>query len=316
MDAWKPEVMVVGGGVVGLTTAIRLVERGRRVRIVTAEPAERTTSAAASAMWSLPPVAPDDPQLRWARASLPELQSLAATAGTGVHLARGVLASRVDGPLPPVMTTIPGFRPIAGGLPAGFREGFQVEVPLLDMPPYLRYLTARFGGGGGELQVRRLASLAEAAAEAPVIVNCAGVAARDLVPDPLVHPVFGQHVLVENPGLTDFFMEGPRVSEWVGIYPYDDHVVLGGVAVPDRWEREPDPSLAARIVDRCVEVEPRLRGARVLGHNAGLRPARPAVRLEVTDLAGARCVHNYGHGTLGVGLAWGCAAEAAELAAG
>ena len=41
----------------------------------------------------------------------------------------------------------------------------------------------------------------------------------------------------------------------------------------------------------------------------GLRPARPAVRLE----AEGRVVHCYGHGGAGVTLAWGCAGEVAAL---
>jgi D-amino-acid oxidase len=57
----------------------------------------------------------------------------------------------------------------------------------------------------------------------------------------------------------------------------------------------------------------------------GLRPARPSVRLELEDLVlsegsgGAQgqvatpVIHNYGHGGAGLTLAWGCAADAAEL---
>jgi len=37
------------------------------------------------------------------------------------------------------------------------------------------------------------------------------------------------------------------------------------------------------------------------------------VRLEVEQIGGARCVHNYGHGGSGVTLSWGCARETAAL---
>jgi D-amino-acid oxidase len=50
---------------------------------------------------------------------------------------------------------------------------------------------------------------------------------------------------------------------------------------------------------------PALRQARVLRHKVGLRPVRPAVRLErVGDV-----VHCYGHGGAGITLSWGCADE-------
>jgi D-amino-acid oxidase len=45
----------------------------------------------------------------------------------------------------------------------------------------------------------------------------------------------------------------------------------------------------------------------------GLRPGRPAVRLEAETVAGALCVHNYGHGGEGVMLSWGCADAALAL---
>ena len=56
---------------------------------------------------------------------------------------------------------------------------------------------------------------------------------------------------------------------------------------------------------------PQLRGARVLQHRVGLRPVRPAVRIErVGDV-----VHCYGHGGSGVTLSWGAADEVVGLAA-
>jgi D-amino-acid oxidase len=45
----------------------------------------------------------------------------------------------------------------------------------------------------------------------------------------------------------------------------------------------------------------------------GLRPARPAVRLEAEARPGGTIVHNYGHGGAGVTLSWGCAAAATDL---
>jgi len=59
---------------------------------------------------------------------------------------------------------------------------------------------------------------------------------------------------------------------------------------------------------------PALRSARVLEHRVGLRPTRPAVRLEAGVLEDGRpVVHDYGHGGAGVTLSHGCAAEVAEL---
>ena len=47
----------------------------------------------------------------------------------------------------------------------------------------------------------------------------------------------------------------------------------------------------------------------MLRHKVGLRPVRPAVRLEREG----HVVHCYGHGGAGVTLSWGCAEDVAAL---
>jgi D-amino-acid oxidase len=76
----------------------------------------------------------------------------------------------------------------------------------------------------------------------------------------------------------------------------------------------PDPATAAAVLERCATLVPALRAARVLEHRVGLRPTRPAVRLEAGLLDDGRpVVHDYGHGGAGVTLSHGCAAEVVEL---
>jgi D-amino-acid oxidase len=184
------------------------------------------------------------------------------------------------------------------------------------MPVYLDYLTRRLAAAGGRIEEAELGTLAEAAALAPLVANCSGLGARELVPDATMTAVRGQHVIVDNPGLEEFFIEEPFGRAWAAYWPYPDHVVLGGIRFPGDENTEPDPAVAAEILDRCGQVEPRLRDAGVRGHQVGLRPARPTVQLEAEDLGGTRVVHNYGHGGAGVMLSWGCAREAADLLLG
>ncbi len=161
--------------------------------------------------------------------------------------------------------------------------------------------------------LRAVTSLPDLAAEVPLIVNCAGLGAGELTGDELVTPVRGLHVIVDNPGLEEFFIEAPFTPAWAAYWPYPDHVVLGGTQSTDDTSTEPDPQIADQILRRCIEVEPRLRHARVRGHQVGLRPGRPEVRLEVEQIGAGRCVHNYGHGGSGVTLSWGSAFAAAAL---
>jgi D-amino-acid oxidase len=73
--------------------------------------------------------------------------------------------------------------------------------------------------------------------------------------------------------------------------------------------------LLLRIVAECARIDPRLRGAEILGHRVGFRPCRPEVRLEAEPLGGGVLWHNYGHGG-GVSLSWGRAAEIAAALCG
>lgn len=92
--------------------------------------------------------------------------------------------------------------------------------------------------------------------------------------------------------------------------------MLGGTQSSEDTSTEPDPEIADQILRRCIEVEPRLAQARVLGHQVGFRPARPTARLEAEQIGPARCVHDYGHGGSGVTLSWGSALTTAELLLG
>jgi D-amino-acid oxidase len=187
-------------------------------------------------------------------------------------------------------------------------------MPLMDMPRCLDYLERRLVAAGGEVDQRRVRTLSEAVEAAPVVMNCTGLGARELASDRTVTPVFGQHVIMTNPGLDELLLELSMQLESVSYFPHRDRVVCGGIRLPDRWDTTPDPDLTDRIVERCRRVQPRLRDAAVIEVITGLRPDRPAVRVEAEPLGSGLCVHNYGHGGSGVSLSWGCAREAAELA--
>lgn len=308
------EVVVVGAGVIGLSAAVCLADAGKEVLVVAAE-FPPPTSRAAAAMWGSAFVGPPDAVPRWAVATRDVLVGLAAAPDeTGVHMTPGTLVSpRPD--LPPPADLFPGIemRPL-DDVPPGFALAVEVVVPLVDMPVYLDYLARRFEAAGGRIELRRLASLDEAAAEAPIVVNCSGVWARDLAGDPSIRASRGQHVIVENPGIDRFFMTPPLGPEWTAWHPHPGYVVLGGVAGGDDWSLEPDPAVAEAILARCAAIEPRFADARVLEHRVGLRPERAAVRLEVEERGSARVIHNYGHGGAGVSLSWGCAHDVTALA--
>ncbi|MCR3728297.1 D-amino-acid oxidase [Streptomyces umbrinus] len=312
------DVIVVGSGVIGLTTAVVLAESGRRVRVWTREPAEGTTSAVAGALWWPYSVEPLELARAWALESLSVYEELAARPEeTGVRMVEGVLGeSRLDEQGPWAAARLPGLRASTPEEYAG--TGLWARLPLIDMPVQLRWLRERFLRAGGTVEVRAVTDLAEAEAAAPVVVNCTGLGARELVADPAVRPVRGQLVIVENPGVRSWLVSTDAVAGTTTyLFPQPDRLVLGGTTEEDEWSLTPDPAVAARIVERCARFAPAVARARVLGHRVGLRPVRGVVRLEREVRGGGGVlVHNYGHGGAGVTVAWGCARVAAGLAFG
>jgi len=318
------DVLVIGAGVIGLTTAICLAEAGARVALHAAEPPARTTSVAAGAVWGPHLVGSDDRVARWADETLGTLSDL--TCYPFVHVAAGLTATAGaadTGQVPEFAATASGLTACEPGqVPDGFGAAWRCTAPLVSMPEYLEYLHDRYLRAGGEPITRvSYPSLAAATAAAHagggrVVVNCPGSGAHRLVPDPQVVPVRGQVVVAENPGLTEFFVGvGAAAWELTYFFPHGKRIVLGGTEQEDDWSLAADQDIARRIVAACAAVEPALGDAAVIGHRVGLRPFRPQVRLEAERAGdGTVVVHNYGHGGAGVSLSWGCARDAAALA--
>ncbi|MEV8593897.1 FAD-dependent oxidoreductase [Streptomyces sp. NPDC052012] len=308
------EVLVVGGGVIGLTTAVVLAERGRRVRLWTRDPVERTTSAVAGALWWPYRIEPMESARAWALRSLEVYEELAERPEvTGVRMVEGVMG----GTLPEELDAWTDGR-LADARLATAEEypqgvGLWLRLPLIDMSTHLPWLRQRLVAAGGAVEEREVKDLHEP--EAPVVVNCAGLGARDLVPDASVRPVRGQLVVVENPGIRTWMVSDTAGGEPAYFFPQPGRLILGGTAEEDAWSLDPDPAVAEAIVRRCAALRPEIGGASVLEHRVGLRPARDEVRLEGEQLTEGRLlVHNYGHGGAGITVAWGCAEQAAELA--
>uniref|UniRef100_UPI0009532A29 FAD-dependent oxidoreductase n=1 Tax=Streptomyces acidiscabies TaxID=42234 RepID=UPI0009532A29 len=297
------DVVIIGAGVVGLTTGVVLAERGWRVRVWAREVGEATTSAVAGALWWPYHIEPRLTARAWALESLDVYRELARRGAAGVRMAEGVLGGTSLDEVGWLEGAALGLRACTPGEYAA-GSGLWARLPLVDMAVYLPWLRRRFEEAGGRVEVRAVTGLADA--DAPVVVNCAGLGARELAGDADVHPVRGQLVIVENPGIDNWAVSDGADGSLTYFFPQPGRLLLGGTAEEGAWSLVPDPAVAEAIVRRCARLRPEIAGARVLGHRVGLRPARGVVRLERGVLGDGRVVvHHYGHGGEGVTVAWG-----------
>jgi len=295
-------VIVVGAGVVGLTCALRLLEAGHRVDVVARDLPRETTSAVAAALWYPYRALPQDRVTAWAATSYAAFDALARTdPESGVRMVSGTQVFAGAAPEPWWAPAVPALERTRD-VPAGWSEGLRFTSPVADTSVYLDWLAGRIEAAGGTITRLNLGALPDEG----LVVNCSGLGARLLGGDRTVVPVRGQVVYVEQFGLDRWWLDASAPTY---VLPREHDVVVGASDVEAEWSRTPDPAVTEEILDRAAQLVPAVRDARVLRHKVGLRPVRPAVRLErVGDV-----VHCYGHGGAGVTLSWGVADEVVAL---
>ena len=307
-------VTVVGAGVVGLSCAVRLAERGHEPHVLARDLPLETTSAVAAALWYPYRAGPQEAVARWSAATYRELLGLAdAQPASGVRLVDGteLLPGAAAPSRPWWAEAVDGLQQVADPAP-GRPWGWRLRLPVAATSVYLPWLTERLERTGGTVTRSWLPELPGAG----VVVNCTGLAARGLADDLGVHPVRGQVVRIARDGISRWLLDQGDPERPLYVVPRLHDVVVGGTAEPDEWSVTPDPQVTDELLRRAAELVPEVASARVLGHRVGLRPARQEVRLEARPHPGGEpggVVHCYGHGGSGVTLSWGCADDVADL---
>ena len=295
----------------GLSCAVRLLEEGHEVEVISDRFSPDTVSDIAAAIWYPFLTAPADRADGWGVATYTELERLSERepqSGVRMRDGREYLRQAVD---PPEWSEdIAAFRILDDSeIPEGYVFGWQFRAPVIEMQLYMPWLRSRVEALGGSFVQSFVGDLSEVSGE--VVVNCVGLGARELCGDEEVRPARGQVIFIDqDPGIGHFDQQPETLTYTI---PRSDVTVLGGTAQVDDWGMDIRAEDNDLILSKVEALWPELDRSRIIGGAVGLRPSRSEVRLEVEYIDERKVVHNYGHGGAGVTLSWGCAEEVANL---
>jgi D-amino-acid oxidase len=308
-------ITILGCGVIGLTTALRLQEAGHGITIKTWKIPPETTSDKAAAFWSPYRIGENAQTFEWIRDTYGVLEELSRIPGSGVSMIplRKFLKDPLDqsdrwwlmavpegrhAPLPPA------------ALPPGYASGWTAEVPLMETPLYLPFLLERLVRSGAALHTgEHITDLPALLSPGTAVINCTGLGSRELCGDKSLVPIRGQ-IAVTRPFSAGAIYVDAETPTY--IVPREDGCIIGGTYEQDVWEEVPDPGTIRTLLERAPNLVPGLDTGPAVRAYAGLRPYRTSVRLEADpDYPGL--IHHYGHGGAGFTLSWGAAASVVRL---
>lgn len=260
-------VAVLGCGVIGLTTARILQNRGWQVTIYAADLPPATTSNIAGAQWS--PVS----VFSWnavTSAFMDSYRSAARIANRAFQLMVGpeygvrwldnyqlkpdesVTGGELD--LARRAGTLDLYADVESIDPstlpfAGFKYIERFSTMLMEPNTFLPAVQRDFFVAGGRIVVRAFRTPNEVARlPEPVVFNCTGLGARTLFNDSALGPVRGQLTILEPQPDVDYCYLTQVGDDPLYEFPRNDGIVLGGTFQHDDWSTTVDLPTQARIL--------------------------------------------------------------------
>ncbi|XP_005091243.1 D-aspartate oxidase [Aplysia californica] len=316
------EVVVVGAGIIGLSTAVAIQQRtpSVRVTIVADKFGRDTTSIGAGGIFAPTAVGIDEKTSHlWASEGAKHFFDLgfSAESGTsGVNLITGFELMNTDKKKPwfQYMPFVAKMTPeLLQRFAPYYKYGFVYTTVIVEGPKYLPWLMKRFKENGGKVVEQKISSFEELSGVYDLVVNCTGLGSRGLASDTDLHPVRGQLIRLTAPWIKHFV----HTDDSKYIMPASETVAVGGEKQPNRTDMAPLASDHHAAWNSLRDRFPALEGSKVLYDWVGLRPQRSKVRLEkeMLNFNGKRLqvIHNYGHGAFGISLSWGTAVHVSKL---
>ncbi|RMD42220.1 hypothetical protein DV735_g2867, partial [Chaetothyriales sp. CBS 134920] len=348
----QKNIVVIGAGVAGLTTAFLLSKESRYKIVVVAKHMPGDYDIEYASCWAganyMPVSKAGTAAAKWDRDTWAPLADLAQNhPEAGIHFQECYIYNRTKdvgsatatwfaellSPNPWFKEILPNFRSIPKGeLAPGIDSATAFTSVCINTAIYLPWLVSQCLKNGVTFQRGVFKHVLDAAAptslmpKVDLVINCTGLGAASLggVEDKTVVPARGQIVVVRNTAGSMVDVSGTDDGDDEACYVMTraagGGTVLGGSYQKGKWESQPDPNLAIRIMKRAVQACPQLTGGKdiehldIIRHGVGLRPVREAgTRIEKERLGKVEIVHNYGAGGAGYQSSYGCALAAVQL---
>ncbi|KAI8344050.1 hypothetical protein BC941DRAFT_407623 [Chlamydoabsidia padenii] len=340
-------IVVIGCGVIGLTTAQLLVEKGYKVTIVaTWFPGDRGsnyTSPYAGAHWRTMATNAQPVLQEFDTVAYEKFLQLGRTIPeeTGVMVVPSydyydTLTDDTQNPWFKNVVENFSFIPPENFPHSTTKVGHCYTTVLINSPQYLTWLLRQFVSKGGKLHRQTLNCITDVFngidtgdinGRQPVdaVVNCTGLGSLHLggVKDTCLFPTRGQTVIIKGNHIkkTITCYDNGQIS--YVIPRADGTIVLGGTAQQHDYNSDVDQATIDTILDQtknlCPELSTDDHPLVILRHAVGFRPTRKGgVRIENEryDLGNEKYLvvtHGYGHGGFGFQSSWGSSALISRL---
>jgi D-amino-acid oxidase len=304
------KISIVGAGISGLSTAYALGKLRHTIKIIAKDFTPNITSDRAAAFWFPYHIRNDERGIHWCKRSYEVYQKLSENSSSGISMQRLLKVVR-RGEQEQELTWF-SFMPHGSyqilaehEIPEGYSIGYDARVPLIETQIFLPWLMNELQQMDISIVEREIRSFDEITGE-DIIINCSALGAQQLCNDKTLIPVRGQVGLLAPKNDFYIFLDNELP---LYIVPRKDAIIIGGTYEEGIAEAVTEAATIDRLFENAYQVFPELKDQKIIGSWAGIRPFRPAVRVEREG----KIIHNYGHGGSGFTVAWGCAEEVVSL---
>lgn len=255
------QAAVIGGGIMGLTTARLLQDNGWQATIYTRDVGRHSTSNVGGGQWAPTGVfeegvasAAFEQQYRFAARIAHHAYQNLAGAGYGVSFIENYYLNRQPTErsyylreLPELFTSVADLEPHQHPFPVPFVR--RTVTMLVEPAIFLRRVRDDFLRAGGRYVIRDFRSRQDVLSVAQgVIFNCTGLGAKALFDDDELIPVKGQLVFLPPDPAVDFITVGGGTDN-AYMFPRSGEILLGGSYQKNDWSRHPEAAVTERIVE-------------------------------------------------------------------